>query len=132
MTLIIGGAFQGKLNYALENFDIQKNDVSDMEFVSIEKIDEIFEKKCINSFHLLIRKLIYEKDIDKDIENIILNKLQKSKVEIIISNEVGNGIIPMEEKELLFREATGHTLCKIAELSNKVIKIDLGIAREIK
>lgn len=131
MTLIIGGAFQGKLEYVLSNFNITKGDIANSENDSIE---EIFSKKCINSFHVLIRRLIYENNIDseKEIEKLIFDKLEKSKVEIIISNEVGSGIIPVEKKEVLFREATGHILSKIAKLSHKVIKIDFGIGRVIK
>ena len=51
---------------------------------------------------------------------------------IIISTEIGGGIVPMEKSERLWREAVGRSCCYIAAHSEKVIRMVCGIPTVIK
>ena len=51
---------------------------------------------------------------------------------IIISDEIGNGIVPMEHEEREYRELTGRLLCELANKADRVERIVCGIGERIK
>ena len=51
---------------------------------------------------------------------------------IIISDEIGNGIVPMEHEEREYREMTGRLLCELANKADRVERIVCGIGERIK
>ena len=51
---------------------------------------------------------------------------------IIISDEIGNGIVPLEHEEREYRETTGRLLCELAEKADRVERIVCGIGERIK
>lgn len=126
MTMITGGAFQGKKEFAKMRFSIDENDIlngADCDF------DSIFSAKCVCDYHLFIGRLINEK-IDP-LE--FTEKLCKQNPQIIIIiNEIGCGIIPLEKNERAWREQVGRAGCIIAKNSPDVIRICCGIPTKIK
>lgn len=60
MTLIIGGAYQGKTDYAKERFGFSEHEIIDGESCDPA---EAFHAECIKNYHLLIRRLL---DAQKD------------------------------------------------------------------
>ena len=51
---------------------------------------------------------------------------------IIIANEVGAGVVPMDKADRAFREAVGRALCIIAQQSQSVTRCVCGIGVRIK
>ena len=51
---------------------------------------------------------------------------------VIVSNEVGAGVVPIEASERLFREAVGRALCVVAQRSEAVTRVVCGIGVRIK
>lgn len=51
---------------------------------------------------------------------------------IIISDEIGNGVVPMDTFERKYREETGRLLIKLAEEAEEVERILCGIGQRIK
>ena len=51
---------------------------------------------------------------------------------MIVANEVGAGIVPIDPKERAFREAVGRALCVIAQASDAVVRVTCGIGVRIK
>lgn len=132
MELYIGGYAQGKKDYVLQKYpDSILWDVKDMDLLG-----DICEKKSqhiiINGFHLWVRKFL-QQGIDKE---EILQKLHQLEdagyVLCIISDEIGNGIVPMEAKERNWREETGRVLCMIAKEAQRVERIICGIPQILK
>lgn len=124
-TLIIGGAYSGKLKYALEN-GIRQDDVLDGETMDISRTDEV---KCIYRFHVLVKRLMAA---DINVQERIAALLEGSPDITVICDEIGCGIIPMEKSDRLWREETGKACCLIAEHSDRVVRIFCGIPTVIK
>ncbi len=51
---------------------------------------------------------------------------------VLISREIGCGIIPIDRQERLWREMTGRLACDIAKRASQVYRLELGIAVRIK
>lgn len=51
---------------------------------------------------------------------------------IVIANEVGAGVVPIEVSERAFREAVGRALCIIAQQAEQVTRCVCGIGVRIK
>ena len=51
---------------------------------------------------------------------------------IIICDEIGNGIVPMDPFERVYRERTGRILISLAENAEEVERIICGIPQKIK
>lgn len=126
MILIVGGAFQGKTEYAIEHCGLDKKDIADGEIMDFFNTDNI---KCITDFQITVKRLIQQ-----DIDPIETAKkiIEKNPDIIIIMNEIGNGIVPIDKNERIWREQTGKTGCFLAEKADKVIRITCGCALKIK
>lgn len=124
MDLIIGGMYQGKLEYALNKYNLNNNDVSDCEK---EKID--LSKKIIYKFNIYIYILLKE---GIDPVSMVLDNLDKYKDKIIISDEIASGVVPMDKMDRLYRDKVGIILNKLASNSNSVVRIFCGIEEKLK
>ena len=123
MMLIIGGSYEGKTEYA-EAVGI--SDICDGETAGF---DEIKKHKCVKNYQMLVKRQL-EAGLDP------LNEVEKLFDEcpdiVIISTEIGCGIVPIEKSERIWRESVGKVCCFIAAKSQKVIRISCGIASVIK
>ncbi len=52
--------------------------------------------------------------------------------EIVVCDEVGSGVIPLEKERRLGREATGRLCCRLAKEAEKVVRLVAGIPTVIK
>ncbi|MBQ7522335.1 MAG: bifunctional adenosylcobinamide kinase/adenosylcobinamide-phosphate guanylyltransferase [Clostridia bacterium] len=126
MRMIIGGVAQGKLNFAMRKYNITENDIFDIEICAFEEIEN---KRCINNYDRVIKALMERKENPLAFTE---NLIKRNSDMIIIMNEIGNGIIPIEKEERLWREQTGKIGCRLAELSESVERIICGIAVVLK
>lgn len=130
MELFLGGRSQGKLNYVRnihpeialvldgENMDLDAN--------SLENIKEPF---ILNHFHILVKRLLEEETDAYDFTEKLINLSPNS---VIISDEIGNGIVPMEKSERAWRETTGRLQCMIATHADTVERVYCGLGEKIK
>lgn len=126
MKLIIGGAFQGKTDYAMKKYYLLPGDIRDGSRLDITEICGI---KCISRFHVFIKRLI---EAGKD-PVITAEKITEKNPEIVfIMNEVGSGIVPMEKSERIWREQVGKTGCYLAKKADEVVRITCGCAVILK
>lgn len=51
---------------------------------------------------------------------------------VIVANEVGAGVVPMNREDRAFREAVGRALCVIAQKAESVTRFVCGIGVRIK
>ena len=52
--------------------------------------------------------------------------------EVVICSETGCGIVPLDKKERLAREATGRLMCALAAEADTVVRMICGIPQVIK
>lgn len=142
MVLVIGGSFQGKYQVALElcGKNLVAEDTETIKVMDgiydrgkLAHMDETKEKIHIwNHFHEYVREMIAggmsREDILKQVE-----KIYKYNPDlIIICDEVGSGIVPMEKEERIYREEVGRISCVLAQKASRVIRVVCGMGMEIK
>ena len=133
MRLVIGGYAQGKLEYVLEKYDLQKGAVWDA--VLPNKEEELDDSDLqdrtvvIDHFHLWVKERILENGCPEEETMAFLDACRDC---IIICDEIGNGIVPMEPFEREYRERVGRILVQLAERAEEVERIICGIAQKIK
>ncbi len=132
MILVIGGYSQGKLDYVKKRFSKDKVAIVDAKSFSadITETENNNEKKIvIDNINELVKNSVIDK---KNPEDEIKKLLHKFPDSIIISDEVGNGIVPIDKTERLFRETIGRMQCILAEQAEEVIRVICGIGQKIK
>ncbi len=129
MDLIIGGAYNGKLQYTLKTYNLSINDLKDAGSCSLQ---DAFNLKGVYNLHKLIKNIIDQGSYKSDFHMDILNNILLSNMEVIICDEVGSGIIPAEENDRLMREYTGRLLAELSNRCEKVIRLYYGIPVIIK
>lgn len=126
--LVIGGANQGKRQWARERFPEYREVAIEelVERLEQDKLEPYQEPVLINGFHQLMKQWL-EQDYRTKVE-----VLEKSSGWVIISDEIGNGIVPIEKQERTWREETGRMLCRLAKEAEEVYRIYCGIPTRIK
>ena len=133
MNLIIGGYAQGKLDYAKKKFNVEDKYVFECTLPTKEENEELNPngdaKIIVSSLHKWIRKRIKEGGRP---EEEISSFVKKNKNAVIICDEIGNGIVPMDPFERVYRERTGRILVNLAAEALEVERVVCGIPQKIK
>ena len=136
MIFITGGAHQGKLDYAKNNYKLSDSDIADCADMDTDKLDtdKLYEKRCITNLQLIARD---SKDQTpkalEDFVSALISREQTTGIEyILIMDNVGSGIVPIKKEDRDYREAAGRLGCLIAESSRTVIRVICGIGQQIK
>lgn len=127
MELIIGGQAQGKLGYVLKSRGIASEDVCDGE--SCELNADLRGKKLIYKLHLLVRRLLEE---NGDPEGFIARVLDNNPDVILVTDEIGYGIVPVDAFEREWRERTGRICCELAGRATRVERVLAGLPTVLK
>lgn len=125
MIFITGGAYQGKKEYAV-SLGIAVEDIIDGRTA---KPSEITEFLCLTNFEAVVKKL---SENGEDPLSFTKKLISDNKDSIIISTEIGGGIIPIDKNERIWREETGKCCCMIAEAADVVVRMVCGIPVRIK
>ena len=153
MELYFGGSYQGKLDYVCGRKNIVKelcgnaedtmsniyseddkciknkicnNNIADGAYCSIEDI----KNACIlNHFHLLIKRLLKD---GKCTDTLIDTIYAGNPSIIIICDEIGSGIVPLEKEDRIYRETVGRMLCRAVKKADRVERIACGIGQCLK
>lgn len=130
MKLIIGGYAQGKLNYVLQKYCLVDEDRSAIyESIIPENTEKQGKTIVINHFHKWVKDRLAEGGCP---EKEILLFLEKCPECVIISDEIGNGIVPIDAFEREYRERTGRILVELAGRAEEVERVICGIGQKIK
>ncbi|MDU7150378.1 MAG: bifunctional adenosylcobinamide kinase/adenosylcobinamide-phosphate guanylyltransferase [Clostridium sp.] len=127
MILVFGGAYNGKLSFVKEKFNISDEEVLTLNNIGHLEID--FSKKVINKFHNLTYKMSLE---NQDPLKYILENESLFKDKIIISDDICEGIVPLKKEDRIWRENTGKCLQYLSKNSKKVYRVFCGIPMVIK
>jgi len=127
MKLVIGGTAQGKLEYVLLKHDVQKNMVWDGVLPNDRELNGNIV--IINHFHQWVKSRMVSGGCPED---EIMSFLDCNEDCIIICDEIGNGIVPIDPFEREYRERTGRILVQLAMRAEEVERIICGIGQKIK
>ena len=110
MILVVGGSYQGKTEFAREQFP---------------------NAKYLNQLHAFIKNRL---EAGNSQEEIIaeIRKVTSDGEWVVISDEIGNGVVPFDAFDRQWREATGRILISVAKEASEVYKVVCGIGQRIK
>ena len=124
MILVIGGAYQGKLAYAMENHPGKKVFHCDAGNPEMDLSADI-----INSIHLMALAQIRA---GIDTLTYLHEKLPEIKGKIIICDDISCGVVPVDPESREWRETVGRCLGLISKNADEVIRVYCGIAGKLK
>ena len=113
MILVIGGSAQGKLAFARENLEVAA--FSD---------GVLGKENAVYRLHEAMRNGVGKAELDA--------YLARHPNAVIICDEVGCGIVPMDRAEREWREAVGRLCCYLAGRAEQVYRVFCGIGTRIK
>ncbi len=112
MILIIGGAYCGKRAYAAAQWG----------YADAQMSDRLDDAPVLYDLQALLRNCA-------DYEALLPALQQK---EVVICNEVGCGVVPMDAAERAWRERVGRACCTLAQMAQVVIRVQCGVSLVIK
>ena len=123
MIFVIGGAYCGKSGYVRNN--LTSGAIADYN----APYDTLKHAAAVRDFHLYIRRALTDgKDALEETKRLIRDNPDI----IIISNEDGCGVVPVDAFEREWREQVGRVSCYLAQKAEKVIRVVCGIGTVIK
>ncbi len=124
MILVTGGCFQGKTSYACETFGIEKEETADGALCPAE---ELYRTRLLYHFHEYIRRMM------KTGQDFSMERLKRENPEVVlVTNELGYGVVPVDRFDREYREKTGRVCCQIAKEATQVHRVVCGIGTVIK
>lgn len=123
MEMIIGGAYQGKAAYAKAQFP----DV-DWKFGGEITEEELLKAAGVLGFQEYRKAL----KAGEDLTGLAEKLAQQDPDVILVSEEVGYGIVPADAFERQYREAVGRVCTALAAKSSRVTRVVCGIGTVLK
>ena len=111
MVLIIGGAWQGKLSWAIKEYGLQPEEIWDLEQGYCTGY------RCYTHLEALTRRgdtAPFPPDA------------------IVIAREIGGGVVPLNADERLWRERHGALVQALAAQAQRVVRIFCGLPEVLK
>ena len=116
MKLVIGGAGQGKLDYVLAKMGCGLQDVA-------RDPETAKGKPILDGLEAWVRA-----HTDETLDGL----LAANPDVVILCDEVGCGVIPMDKEERVWREAVGRLCCALAARAERVERIFCGLPTVLK
>lgn len=124
MNLIIGGAYQGKLEYAEEVFGKQE-----VFTCSPERAELDFSKPVLYHLEDFVLACVREGIEAREY-------LQQHRAEldgkVIICTDLSQGIVPVETQMRALREMTGRAMVYLAKEADTVTRVFCGLGQKLK
>ena len=114
MVLIVGGLSQGKLDFAKRELGVRA--WSD---------GTLGEENCVYGLHRAIRTLPASWES-------IRQWCAAHPNGVLICDEIGCGVTPLDREERIWREQTGRICCKLAAMCDAVYRVNCGLGVRIK
>lgn len=124
MILIIGGAYQGKLDYAKDAFHLSKDDIYTCANGEID-----FSKRCVSSIEEFTYACVCE-----NIEPIEYFKTHRAqwKNSVLICRDIFCGVVPMDARDRQWRQITGRLCQYLSGEAERVSRIFCGLEQRLK
>jgi len=124
MILVIGGAYQGKLDYVLKNYPGKSVFQCDA-----ENPDMGLSADIINSLHLMVLAQTYA---GRDSLKYLQEHLPGLSGKIIICDDISCGVVPIDPETRRWRETMGRCLIFLSGHADEVVRVFCGIGSRIK
>ena len=119
MVFITGGAYQGKLDYAREQYGIRDEDVS----VCTQESAPDQSRRCIVHLERYVRYCL---------QNGIEPELRFREDAVLIGDDIFCGVVPIEPDLRVWREETGRFYTQISRGAQSVVRLFCGLPLQLK
>lgn len=124
MDLIFGGAYQGKLTWAVERYALCRQSLWDLSQGAPGQAFGCF-------YHL--EALTWQEAEGGGSAQALLQRMEPFWGDaIVISREIGSGVVPMDATQRLWRELHGQVLRALAGRAQSVTRIFCGLPEVLK
>ena len=114
MVLIVGGAAQGKLAFARRELGVTVWS------------DSILDKdNCLYNLHRALRA-------QPEAATLLERWLTDHPDGVVICDEVGCGVVPLDREDRAWREKVGRVCCRLAEKAAAVYRVTCGLGARLK
>lgn len=124
MDLVFGGAYQGKLTWAVSRFSLEGKVLRDLAQGEPKNPGDCF-------YHL--EELTWREAQARGSAQALLGRMEPLwRDAVIISREIGSGVVPMDPTERAWRELHGQVLRALAQGSRSITRIFCGLPEVLK
>ena len=124
MIIILGGTYQGKLDYARRHYAA----VSVYRCTaSLPEID--FSADIVDSLHNVVLAQIRT---DVDSIDYLGKHIEQLRSKIIICDDISCGVVPVDSEMRLWRETVGRVLTLLCDKADEVIRVYYGLGTKLK
>ena len=126
MNLIIGGAFQGKLDYAREKYGFTEEDI----YLCEENTPEIdFLKPCINHLEEFVLACVRA---EVDPVQYLKKHWEDGRQSTFICMDISSGVVPLGKEMRLWRNENGKVCQYLSREAASVTRIFCGLEQKLK
>lgn len=124
MILIIGGAYQGKCQYAREHFGLSDADIFTCSDGNLD-----LSKRCINALEEYILACTKE-----NVDYLTWFREHRPELtdKILICQDIFCGVVPMDTTLRQWRQDTGRLCQYLSSQADQVIRVFCGLGQRIK
>ncbi len=143
MILVVGGSWQGKRKFVCERYGSGEGSADDPAaqdggaggFVDGAQApwEEFLEADRAWNLHQMIRRRLEAGEAIDKLERELPGQLFRAcPKRILIADEIGHGVVPMDAFERAYREAAGRICCALAAEAKEVWRVVAGIGMQKK
>ena len=126
MIFIIGGSYQGKLDFARQHFALQDSDI----FICAEDGPEIdFTRRCLAYVDRWALKMVRN---GEEPLKVFLQNQEALKDAVVIANDISCGVVPVDAQLRAWREACGRLNNHLARQAGEVWRLFCGLPQRVK
>ena len=125
MILIFGGAYQGKLAFAQEKFQLSDEDVF---FCRADSAPEFSAKIICN----LENFCLYCLSNGLEPRELLRQNAGALRDKIVIARDISQGVVPVDPRQRAWREACGRALIYLAQEAGEVYRVFCGLPERLK
>lgn len=125
MILIIGGAYQGKLDYVLDAYQIPQEEVHNCS----EDNTKLSGRRVIYHFEKWVMACL---DQGKEAVKEMREYLQVHPESIIICEDISSGVVPVDPRLRQWRENVGRHVTVLSREADEVVRLFCGIPTKLK
>ena len=124
MILIIGGAWQGKRDFAKETFCLAEEDIFTCRGQEID-----FSRHCVDRLEVFTLACV---QAGEDPVAYFESRTDAWREAVLICRDISCGVVPMNAEQRLWRNETGRLCQYLAKRAERVSRIFCGLEQRLK
>lgn len=126
MVLIFGGAYQGKLGYAMERYGFSEDEAA----VCPWDVTEFPEGRVAVHLERWIYSMVKE---GRSASRELSERIRGGRLpEVVVMDDVTQGVVPVDAVLRTWRDEAGRCMQLLTKSSDEVVRVFMGIGKTLK